>query len=205
MKTFRNAILVIVFVAAITGVTNIIMSFSVFKDVDFSALGDMLSGVAAAIAVFYAIVQYKSYLEDRKTKTLNEFNQRYVSDESIEKVIRWMVANAKYDENGRIVGKDPEKNEGEMPSIYDKEMFMRFFEELNILINKGLLNEKDTLKMFAYYALVFDEYPSFREDIRDYDNKKQWYDFHQFIFKTGQAKNLQEAVDKLKEEIKKKE
>ena len=183
----------------LTWITKMFMGIPFLKGVDFSNLGEMLSGFATAIAVFYAIVQYWSYNKDEKIRTLNEFNQRYATDKSIEKVVRWMLRTALYDENGKIVGKDPEKNDGNIPEVFDKELFMRFYEELNFLIDKHLLNEEDTLHFFAYYALVFDEYASFREDITDYDSD-QWTNFHSFINRIKQTKYLLNALDALKRE-----
>lgn len=191
MRVFYKTILVIAFVAVFMAGANYLMEWWFVSDKDkASSFGDFLSGITSVIVVFYIIVQYESYLRDKKTTTLNEFNQRYITDKNVEKVVKWMLANALCDENGRIVGKDPKKNEGDEPSIYEKENFMRFFEELNILIEKGLLKEEDALRLFAYYALVFDEYPSFRENIKDYNDPVLWYNFHQFITRSKITKNF---------------
>jgi hypothetical protein len=184
MKTARNTLVAVVFVIILLWIINEVIGLLQMKDDEVSALGGMLSGITAAIGVFYAILQYRSYQDSRKTELLCTYNQRYAADKSIEKVIKWILKTAKLDENGKIVGKDPNTVLGvEIPDIYDKEMFMRFFEELNVQINKGLLQKEDTLRLFAAYALIFDEYSSFREDITDYDDRTVWSNYHDFIEK----------------------
>ena len=57
--------------------------------------------------------------------------------------------------------------------IYEKEMFMRFFEELYLQIKAGHLNREDVYHLFAYYALKYNKYLDFRKNIEDYKSKEE--------------------------------
>ena len=61
------------------------------------------------------------------------------------------------------------------PSTHDAEMFMRFFEEMQIQIDKNRLEKEQVFDLFAYYAMVFDANKRIRENlgIKDYD-KDEW-------------------------------
>ena len=202
MKAVSKFILVSLFVIGLTGLTHLFITLPFMEGKDIASLGQILSAVTAAIAVFYAIISYKDHLLEKKNNLLCLYNKRYTEDKSVEKVVRWMLSTAKMDENGGIVGHDPSKEvkDVEKPDVYDKEMFMRFFEELNIQIDNHLLNEDNTLQLFAEYALIFDEYPSFRKDITDYDNEGAWTYFHSFIRKIKRAKSINEALNRTKKE-----
>ena len=202
MKIAKTVFIVLLFVIGLTIITYYTCSFFFKEKIDVSNLGEMLSGITAAIAAFYVMIQYQSYLKDKKNNQLSIYNKRFAEDKYIAKVTKWMINSAKYDENGRIVGKNKEKiiKEEETPDTYDKEMFMRFFEELNVQINNHLLNEEDTLRLFAYYALVFDEYKSFREEITDYDKDDLWMNFHKFIDRTKQTRLTLDVIESIKKE-----
>lgn len=84
-----------------------------------------------------------------------------------------MLKVAKLDNNGEIVGAHPNSILINKPNIIEKEMFMRFFEEIYLHIKEDNLDKESVFRLFAYYALKFDEHPEFRLDITDYKNEKE--------------------------------
>ena len=155
----------------------------------------------------YAVFKYRNHLQEEKRKVLCEYNQRYSTDKNIEAVIEWMVQVAKTDEKtGEIKGVNKDIKTVP-PSIHKKEMFMRFFEELNIRLEKNDMNTDEVYSLFAYYALKFDNYWDFRLDIKDYKNELElrgmnvierkafndnWTGFRSFIDKMEKEKSKQE-------------
>ena len=70
-------------------------------------------------------------------------------------------------ENGDIIGAKPSRV-NYSPGIHKKEMFMRFFEELYLHIEDNKIDERESCRLFSYYALKFDKIKDFRLDITDY-------------------------------------
>ena len=108
-----------------------------------------------------------------------------------------MLKVAILDEHGNIVGADPLRLFCK-PGVNEKEMFMRFFEELYLHINNNSIDKKQACLLFSYYAIKFDEYRDFRLDITDYksenelkveengnerniDYKLYWINFRKFV------------------------
>lgn len=146
-----------------------------------SSVAELGSFFITTIGASYAIVQYKNHLKEEKRKLLCEYNQRYSSDKNIESVIVWMLQVAKTDKiTGEIIGVNREREAKSIsPGIHKKEMFMRFFEELNIRLEKNDMNANEVYSLFAYYALKFDKYWDFRLDIKDYKNELELRGMHE--------------------------
>jgi hypothetical protein len=51
---------------------------------------------------------------------------------------------------------------------------MRFFEELELQIQYGRLNEKDVLDLFVYYAKIIDENEELRKHLGVTDYETNW-------------------------------
>lgn len=135
--------------------------------------------LVALFSALYVKKEYDKHIEEERTKLLCEYNHRYSVDKHIECVIEWMLQIAIMDESGNIIGVNRQiKNIP--PNIHQKEMFMRFFEELQLQIEKRKLNKQDVKKLFSYYALVFDKIEEYHCDITDY-NKIEWETFRNFV------------------------
>lgn len=81
-----------------------------------------------------------------------------------------MLRVAILNDKGEIVGADPIRFYYN-PGIHEKEMFMRFFEELYLHIDNKSLDKEQVCLLFSYYAIKFDEIKEFRLDITDYYSK----------------------------------
>lgn len=73
------------------------------------------------------------------------------------------------------------------PDGHDVEMFMRFFEELDMLIESKQMDKNKVYYMFAYYLLVFDSHRS-EFNITDYDSGC-WKHFKNIVIEMNKIKN----------------
>lgn len=78
---------------------------------------------------------------------------------------------------GTIAERKSKTNTDYEVSTYDKDMFMRFFEELEYAIQKKVMNEKEVYDIFSFYALkVYDLNVEFVDDF----DKPYWSLFKSF-------------------------
>ena len=109
-----------------------------FSDI-LSALVSLGTLIVAGYSAWYAQKEYNKHLEEERTKLLCEYNHRYSTDKYVECVIEWMLQIAIMSEDGNIKGVNRQiKNSP--PNIHQKEMFMRFFEELQLQIISDTIN-----------------------------------------------------------------
>ncbi len=117
---------------------------SMFKDKDgITTIGSVL------VAIISASVAYSTYGTGIKMKTLSSYNERFCKDECIKNVTE-KLANKISD---RETSNDYDHSSDAVDLTYDEEIFYRFFEELELNIEKGILKRKDVYNLFAYYAL----------------------------------------------------
>ena len=83
-----------------------------------------------------------------------------------------MLRVAILNDKGEIVGADPIRCYYN-PGVHEKEMFMRFFEELYLHVGNKSLDKRQVCLLFSYYAIKFDEIKEFRLDITDYKSKEE--------------------------------
>lgn len=177
MKTIIKIGVVAFGIAVLVFVILFVSSLSWEYASQTNAFGSLASALIAFGVAFYGIFQYDRHVKEKKTELLCSYNKRYATDVNIEKVVRWIIANL--DENGKLRENDPcEKND--IPGIYEKELFMRFFEEMYLQTSQGKINKEDTIRLFSYYALMFDKHDRFHSDITDYDSD-DWHYYHKFI------------------------
>jgi len=143
----------------------------------FAALGTFL---VSCIAICYAYKEYKLHLDINRTAMLTKYLERFTKDENIKAVTAYIIAKSKTDEKGNITGFDNEK-QVESPSVNQKEMFMHFFEEIQLLVERKVVNADDTIELTGYYAGIFHRIKEFREDVTDYDNKQFWNYYLNFV------------------------
>lgn len=139
---------------------------------NLSAIADVGIFIATLFATLYAVVQYHYHKKEHRINLLGEYNKRYATDKNIQEVITWMLKVAIVNDDGEIVNAEPYRCYCK-PSIHEKEMFMRFFEELYLHIENGSMDKRQVCKLFSYYAIKFDEIKEFRLDITDYKSKEE--------------------------------
>ncbi len=132
-------------------------------------IGEHASVITAIVTLFAFIVawmEYHSRLDSMKAQVFSEYNKRYSEDPNIVKVVKYLNY---IDLDGTIHNPHQEK-----PSNYEVEMFMRFFEELELQIRYGRLNEKDVLDLFVYYANKININKELRNHLGVTDYEKNW-------------------------------
>ena len=108
-----------------------------------------------------------------------------------------MLKVAQIDDKGSIIGVKSNEVTDTDPGIHEKEMFMRFFEELNKHINAQNIQKKDAYDLFAYYAIQFDEHEGFRKDITDYISLKEKKECGNNADYIDHWKNFRDFVEKM--------
>ena len=162
-----------------------------------TAIATSLMFLVTAYAAYYAKKEYTKHIENERTKLLCEYNQRYADNTDLRNVIKWMLKVAILNEEGDIIDAEPNRL-SDRPGIYEKEMFMRFFEELNIHMKSGNISKTEACKLFSYYAIKFGEIKNFRLDITDYKTEDELSD----LKKKMEKESDKTIKDKLEKEIK---
>ena len=123
------------------------------------------------IPILLVVKEYLAYKERERANTLVLFNERYSNDKNIKEVVEYLIMYEDYKTKRGLLYPSPS------PSVYQKEIFLRFFEELQIAIEAKSLSKNIVYDMFAHYALVADKHKYF---VSDYNNNC-WHRFHSFI------------------------
>lgn len=135
---------IVVFFTVITTVAFFCCVKLLYADFELGNLAEILTALIAFIASIITYHEYKSAKDTKQAQVLSEYNKRYSEDPNIVKVVKYLNY---IHEDGTINNPHREK-----PSNYEVEMFMRFFEELELQIEKGRLSERDVCNLFTYYA-----------------------------------------------------
>ena len=137
--------------------------------------------LVSGFALWYAKKEYERHKVSEKTTILCQYLQRYDSDPIIRQMTDYILETAKLDENGDIIGFDNSKIPTKIPSVRDKEIFMHFFEQLEMHIENGMLERKEVNDQLCFYAGIFHRFEEFHADITDYDDERYWHYFHSFV------------------------
>lgn len=129
-----------------------------------SDIFDAITCYVAIVSAIYAFYQYYNYKEREKYEKLSRLSERFASDKNIKSVMKSLIAC--YNEKD---GKSffnvktfeeltPKKNNSpETPCekiIYERELFLRFFEEIQYALDTGSLDKEVVCYYFSYYAVV---------------------------------------------------
>lgn len=113
---------------------------------------DALLFLATVFSVILAYQQYVEYKEREKYDRLSRLNERYATDKNITSVIESIQAC--YNDNDKSFDVEQFRYNPGVSKIHQREMFLRFFEELHYAIKVGSLNKEDVCYYFSYYAIV---------------------------------------------------
>lgn len=124
---------------------------------DYINLGLLIVAVVTVAVSFYEIQVHK-HKEDRKL--FSDLNERYVNNKDIQAVVLYL----------RDI--DPECT---IPSSYQVELFLRFFEELGLYIKTNSIDAKDVKEFFGYYFERFENTPKGKELAKKiHQNHSSW-------------------------------
>ena len=97
---------------------------------------NLLILIVALSAFILSIIELRSYKQKESNKLLSQLNKRYLTNNDMQAVVKYL----------RDI--DPTDEE---PSAYQVELFLRFFEELNVYLRHGNLKPNDVITFFNYY------------------------------------------------------
>lgn len=97
---------------------------------------DVLVLIVAVSAFVLSIIELRSYKQKESNKLLSQLNNRYLMNSDLQAVVKYL----------RDI--DPSDEE---PSAYQVELFLRFFEELNVYLRHDNLDADDVKTFFNYY------------------------------------------------------
>ena len=120
---------------------------------DISNIADAIVAVCAVIGIIYSRNEYKKHKQRERWKTFSEYSARYANDENIKAVTQFLIEF--------IEGKEHKKE----LTTNQKEMFMRFFEELELQIENDRLDQDTVKDFFVYYAVAAAVCPEFMNDV----------------------------------------
>lgn len=135
---------IIVFFIAITIMACICVMKLFYPPLSLSDFNEFITTIIAIFAFIITYYEYHMAKDAKQAQVFSEYNKRYSEDSNIVKVVKYLNY---FDNDGEVNNPVPEK-----PSNYEVEMFMRFFEELDLQIVKNRLNKKDVYDLFLYYA-----------------------------------------------------
>lgn len=141
-------------------------------------VSDALSSSAAVVAVLATIYSYYQHKQDEKAKMTAEYNERYRKDEGFNEVVESLIElQQKEEQEKRQV-----KPEIDAKTINKREMFLRFMEEIQYLIEKELIDEDEAYDLFGYYAnQAVKSGKKFLDDLKDPDEEDNWKTLYKFV------------------------
>lgn len=124
-------------------------SFALFKE---EKLSDIIMILLAGITLVLTIWEYLNHRKRIKAEVLGQYNKRYSEDEHINKVVPFLISDIMKEKIVKV-------------SVHDVEMFMRFFEEIELQIEIDRLDAESVYDLFSYYALYLDSRHSLLESL----------------------------------------
>lgn len=140
-------------------------------------IAECTTAVTTFAGFIVAFKEYNNYQTKVKLATLAEYNKRYSDTSYMATCLEFLT---KYLNNQKTV----------LPSINQREMFFRFFEELQIQVEAGRLDKEKVKDLFAYYGVAAFLVEQFVDNIIEFDSdkteirensKQTWNKYYQFL------------------------
>ena len=141
----------------------------------------ILALFVSSVALWYARKEYNQHKKSEKTALLCQYLQRYSNDLNIKKVEEYILNTALLDGDKNIVGYDNNKKTDYIPTIREKEMFMHFFEEIQLLIDDDKIDREVVIDLIGYYVGIFHRIKEFHQNITDYEDERYWKYYLKFV------------------------
>lgn len=131
---------------------------------------NIVEPICVVLGVLGGLIEYFRRRRQAMYGVLSEYNHRYANDKNIEAVSKYLI--------GYLEGKEDSRP----PSIYEKEMFLRFFEELQYQIDKGRIKKECVENFFVYYAVAAAMVPEFVQGMElENDNYDIWKYYRKLV------------------------
>lgn len=142
----------------------------------WAQIAQIVSGFATFLALLFAAYEYYIHKKNNQYEAYSKMNERYCNNSSIQKVLGTMVESYSKGEFSIDIFNQNCRNKN--VSINDKEMFLRFFEELSYAIKERSIHEERACYYFGYYAVV--AYLMGKNFVSDLENGGVWSEFEEF-------------------------
>ena len=145
------------------------------------AIAVTLALLVSGIALYYAKKEYDHHKNSEKTAILCRYLQRYANDSNIIINTNYILETALLDKDETIIGFDSRKKPKYIPTVREKEMFMHFFEEIQLLIDAKMIEKDVIIDLLGYYIGIFHRVKEYHQDITDYDDDRYWKYYLKFV------------------------
>ena len=135
-----------------------------------------MSGFATFLALLFAAYEYYLHKKNNQYGAYSKLNEKYCKNNSIQKVMVTMKES--YDGKSFCIASFSNNCGINQVNDYDKEMFLRFFEELNYAIKKKSIRKEEACYYFGYYAVV--AYLMGKDFVSELENEGIWGEFNEF-------------------------
>ena len=135
--------------------------------------------IVALLGLLKAFCEYEDHLKRQKTQYLLDFGKKYTEDKEIKEVVHFLE---KLEDDNMYCSEKMKENmtyTEDAINIHSIEMYMRFIEELELLIRSGSVTESAALNLFGYYTTILDKYNS-RWPTLNY-GEKYWNVYRSFV------------------------
>ena len=145
-----------------------------------SDLAQVFIALAAVIGIFISIMQQRYMLKQLKTEAFIRYSSKYSMSPEVSSVVKYLEHLDGLNHKLKITP----------PDNHDIEIFMHYFEEIEYLIEGGIMDEKMVYEMFSYYLFVFEKNRK-KFNIKDYESDS-WNRFRHLLvrIKRIQARNI---------------
>jgi hypothetical protein len=123
-----------------------------------SDICSIIGAFTAFTTAFIAVCKYEEHVEKERIQYLLDFGNKYTSDPEIKEVIMFLE---ELEDDNMYKQEFLTPNNTYMKealSIHSLEMFMRFIEELELLIRGSAISETAALNLFGHYTIILDQY-----------------------------------------------
>ena len=143
-------------------------------------VGGLVTIIVAIFGLYKGIHEYDNHLKKDRIRYLISFGEKYTSNQDIKDVVCFLE---ELEDNNQYKSElfnihDNTYKEAAL-SIHSLEMFMRFIEELELLIRCGAISESSALYLFGHYTEILDRYQSRWPSIKY--NEEYWTVFRSFV------------------------
>ena len=127
---------------------------------------EVITLILAIIAVYQTWKEFKSHKHTEYHKLFSQLNRRYERNTDMQDVVKYLR------------NKEPF---GEKPSMYQLEVFLRFFEELGLYMKTNSLETNDVDKFFGYYLRQLYTTPNGRLLVEELGEEEKELDLLQIV------------------------
>ena len=128
-------------------------------------VGSIAEWILAIMAIVAGIIswkEYKSHKQKENNKLLSQLNRRYINNEDIQTVIRYL----------RVIDPNDVK-----PRPYQTELFLRFFEELGVYLRNDNLPKDDVINFFGFYLEQIYKTERGKKLLAEIDNEEREWNY----------------------------